>query len=625
MSRRVFGIDFGTTNSLASLVVGDQTIPFVDQQTERPHPSVIWYRGESVVVGTEAKQNLDVTDGGAPPGFVRSPKMALRREGPLWVDGRQIQPAEAIAQVLMHLRSDAAKSRGAAPGEKLDRAVMTIPVNFAGPERRALRQAAGLAGISVTQFVHEPVAALYAHIRTQADFVTEMARLDNRSVLVFDWGGGTLDLTLCRIQGGRIVQIANIGDNDVGGDRFDEQVRSLIRSKHAKTHDLADVSALEFPGMGAKLLNECETVKILLSAPDAMSEGFILRNYLKAEGAARDLRGTLTKQELETATARIVNQGLTRIDEIVDRARLSPNDIAFCLATGGMVNMPAIRSGLNERFLGRVPKLKNGDRIISEGAAWIAHDELRLTLAKPIELLVADTSGKGTYHPIAPSGWRLPVENELQNVYRSELYCTDPREGAAIVEIATPLKVGAVAPSDPRRAICVARVQVDRDAPPLIEAIKCHVQIDHNYIGTVELLSTGLNHASKEEFHDLEFGLALPQPMGGNNGSDVPDESAPQSGPAGDAIGSDRSNVVRRSSVATITRALSTKDELWQTVPGHLLHRYRSSHFDTRSMRATPRQQQDKRFYDPCATCGRIETRIRIEGRGPSCRASCKT
>src|SRR5215207_1575887 len=74
--------------------------------------------------------------------------------------------------------------------------------------------------------------------------------------------------------------------------------------------------------------------------------------------------------------------------------------VELCLATGGMVNMPSIQRGLTERFLGRVPRLSNGDRIIAEGAAWIAHDGQRLTLSKPIEILIADTSGRGTYYPL---------------------------------------------------------------------------------------------------------------------------------------------------------------------------------------------------------------------------------
>ena len=242
-------------------------------------------------------------------------------------------------------------------------------------------------------------------------------------MLVFDWAGGTLDLTLCRIQGGSIMQVVNLGDNEVGGDRFDERLRNLLRAKHAAAHGLEYVSALEQPGMAAKLLHQCEVVKINLSVPHTESEDVIIRNFLKVDGAARNLVNTVTKAELDKESSSIVARGLARIDEIFEQARLSYQDIELCLATGGMVNMPTIRDGLTERFLGRVPRLPNGDRIIAEGAAWIANDGLRLTFSKPI-VLVADTSGRGTYYPLVDAGWQLPLENETQNVTNTRLFCT---------------------------------------------------------------------------------------------------------------------------------------------------------------------------------------------------------
>src|SRR5882757_11194483 len=106
MTQPVFGVDFGTTNSLAAIIAGERALSLVDQLTLRPHPSVIWYRGSDLVVGREARENMDLTESGAPPGFVRSPKMTLRREGPIFVDGQPIEPTDAVAQVLRHLSDD---------------------------------------------------------------------------------------------------------------------------------------------------------------------------------------------------------------------------------------------------------------------------------------------------------------------------------------------------------------------------------------------------------------------------------------------------------------------------------------------------------------------------------------
>ena len=621
MSETIFGIDFGTTNSLVAVSVGDRALALVDQVTRRPHPSVIWYRGSDIVVGREARENMDITESGAPPGFVRSPKLSLRRDGPIFVDGRPVEPIDAVAEVLRHLKNDASVPRGGAPAHDLIRAVFTIPVDFGGPERQTLREAARSVGIGVVQFVHEPVAALYAHLRTQPDLRRELARLEGRSVLVFDWGGGTLDLTLCRITNSAIMQVRNLGDNEVGGDKFDERLRNHLREKHASAHGLEDVTALEQPGMAAKLLHQCEILKIQLSDPRNDSEDVIVRNYLRADGPEKHLRASVTRAELEKLSSGIVVRGLARVDEILEQAQLTYQDVELCLATGGMVNMPAIRDGLTERFVGRVPRLENGDRIIAEGAAWIANDGLRLKLSKPIEILVADTSGWGTYHSLVDAGWILPIENETQNVANTRLFCVDPREGIAVVEIAKPVKLGKTSPNDPRRSLCVVKVEVDPKAAPLLERIECNLQIDHDYVARVSLKSTGRGAESSEEFHDLEFGLSLAEVASPDQqGHALGTEGRP--GQVGQVRALANSNLYQRTNVAKFDERTQTSGDLWKFVPGDIVGLWRESYFDTRSKAATQRQHDERNFYVPCSRCKRNISQIEAEGSIHSCLAS---
>lgn len=621
MSETIFGIDFGTTNSLAAVSVGGRVLALVDQVTRRPHPSVIWYRGSDIVAGREARENMDITESGAPPGFVRSPKMSLRRDGPIFVDGRPVEPTDAVAEVLRHLKADASIARGGAPSHDLSRAVFTIPVDFGGPERRALREAARKAGIGVVQFVHEPVAALYAHLRAQPDLGRELARLEGRSILVFDWGGGTLDLTLCRIAGGAIMQVRNFGDNEVGGDKFDERLRNHLREKHAAAHGLDDITALEQPGMAAKLLHQCEILKIHLSDPKVDTEDVIVRNYLKVDGPGKNLLASVTRAELEGLSSGIVARGLARIDEILEQAQLTYQDIELCLATGGMVNMPAIRDGLTERFVGRVPRLDNGDRIIAEGAAWIASDGLRLKLSKPIEILVADSSGRGTYHSLVDAGWTLPIENETQNVANTRLFCVDPREGVAVVEVAKPVKLGKTSPNDPRRSLCVVKVKVDPKAQPLIERIECNLQIDHDYVARVSLKSTGRGAESSEEFHDLEFGLSLAEVASPDRDGDE-FRSGNASGPFGQVRTLAHTNLYQRTNVAMFDERTQAHGDLWKFVPGDLIEQWRPSYFDTRSNAATPRQLEERNFYVPCSRCNRRISQIVSDGPVNACRQS---
>jgi molecular chaperone DnaK len=620
MKGTTFGVDFGTTNSLASVIVGGRALSLIDVRSQRPHPSVIWYRGSETVVGREAKQHLDIGDGGAPPGFVRSPKMSLRRNGPIFVDGRPVEPVDAVAEVLRHIKRDAAMPRDKGSGHDIQRAVLTIPVDFGGAERRALREAARAAGISVVQFVHEPVAALYGYLRSLPDLNRELARLEGRSVLVFDWGGGTLDLTLCRIQGGCIMQVISAGDNEVGGDEFDNKLRNLIRTKHATLHKLDDITALEQPGMAAKLLNECERIKIELSDPKIDRDDIIIRNYLRTDGAPKDLRAAVTQGELEETSRSVVTRGLALIDTVLERARLTYQDIELCLATGGMVNMPAIRNGLTERFPGRVPRLANGDRIIAEGAAWIAHDGLRLTLSKPLEILVADGSGRGAYHPLVNAGLRLPVENEVINAANTRLYCVDPREGVAVVEFAKPARIGVASPDDPRRTLAVVSVPVDRAARPLLERLECELQIDHNYVATVILRSTGFGAEVRAEFHDLDFGLALPTSASGKVGDDADGVSDVPKRGAALAIATATSTVTQRSNIATNPAGGLSDEELWRLVPGDIVVTWRPSHFDNRTTAASPMQNDERAFYTPCSRCKRLLSRIRAEGPVEECR-----
>ncbi len=621
MTQPIFGIDFGTTNSLAAVVVGERVLSLTNEE-ERPHPSVLWYRGSDIVVGRDARQHLDMNEGGAPPGFVRSPKMSLRRQGPIYVDGRAIDPRNAVAEVLKHLKSDAGKARDRATGYALERAVMTIPVDFGGHERKALREAARLAGISVVQFVHEPAAALYGHLRAmpEAERNRELARLEGRFVLVFDWGGGTLDLTLCKIQGGAIMQVANDGDNEVGGDEFDNRLRNLFREKHAKQHGLADITGLEQPGMAAKLLAQCEIVKIHLSDSKKKTEDVIIRNYLKAEGAALNLVGSVTRAELEEATGDIVARGLGLIDKVLDRARLSRQDIELCLATGGMVNMPVIRNGLTDRFLGRVPTLPNGDRIIAEGAAWIAHDGLRLTLSKPIEILVADSSGRGAYHQLVEAGRLLPVENHVITAANTRLYCVDPREGVAVVELAKPARIGTATPSDPRETLCVASVPVDPQARALVERLECRLKIDFDYIATVILRSTGMGAEVSATFHNLDFGLALPGSRSVTPTEDPAGRGTRTTRGPAMMVATTKSTVTQRTNVAVDDDGEITHSELWRFVPGDIVMTWQDDYFDTRSGQASPRQIEERSFYVPCSRCGRLESRIRADGPVEECR-----
>jgi actin-like ATPase involved in cell morphogenesis len=619
MAKRIFGIDFGTTNSLAAVHVGSEMRSLTSE--DRPIPSVVWYRGGEVVVGREARDHLESIDTGAAQGFIRSPKMELRRDGPIYVDGRPVEPTDAVATVLAHVRREAARQ---GEGYAIDRAVMTIPIDFAGPQRRKLREAARKAGISVVQFVHEPAAALYAHLRSQPDFRRRMAELENRAVLVFDWGGGTLDLTVCRILRGEVMQIANRGNNQVGGDRFDERVRNLIRDKHAAQHGLSDIHAHEHEGVAARVLIQCEQAKIGLSTRD--SYRVLVPDYLRLEGPARNLAVDISRNELEGAVRHFVAAGLAEIDKLLEGAGLDRGDIERCVATGGMVNMPAIWQGLVERFTARVASLPNRDRLIAEGAAWIAHDGLRLTLAKPLELVFADGGHRGAYLPLVGAGFRMPVENETIPVDHRRLVCVDPRDGVAVFEFVKPKKVGLLQPGDERELLCALNLPIDPEVGPFAERLECRVTIDADYVARLSVTSKLREATCEAEIHSLDFALAMPidppsQP-GEDPGHEPRRDPPDRDSPAGRPTPLTRSNVVLRSNVVAVDGSVGDdkRFEDWTCVPGDLVEKWRPNYLRVDTPELTPLQRAEAMLYRPCAVCGRSAYLIRRDGPTETCR-----
>jgi len=600
MAEQVFGLDFGTTNSLLSVIGRDGHPIHLTDERDRPHPSVVWYRAGEVVVGRKARENLDAGPEAITGSFVRSPKRLLDQDAPVHVGGRDLDPRDVIAEMLKFLRKDAATEQ---PVEhKLNRAVMTIPVKLDGAGRRRLREAARKADIGIVQFVHEPLAALYAHLRSQPDYRRRLAELDGCRVLVFDWGGGTLDLTLCQVQRDQIIQIANIGDDEVGGDRFDEFIRNKVRDLHARQHGIDDLSGLERGEARILLLNQCELRKIELSERDTAT--VFVRNYLRHDSAGRDLSVPISRSKVADWTRELIDRGLGAIDALLEQNHLSYQQIALCLPTGGMVNTPAIRDGLNERFGGRAPRLSNGDRIISEGAAWIAHDELRLGLAKPIELLQSDD----TYAAVVPVPFELPFENETRPAARAVYHCVDPRPGRASFTFARPSRPRARDARSDRKAYVTLHLAVDESAAPLMERLELDLAIDHDYVAHVDLRSTMRKDHMTSEIFDLEFTLRFPT---------TTDKVVKEMHADGEAI--DSQAKLAPLALPTLAGKVRLRSNIsaepsWRNVPGDLVIRYRPHWFDDRSREYSDWQYDESVYYKDCPYCHRTRYEFRTDG-----------
>ncbi|WGJ85506.1 MULTISPECIES: Hsp70 family protein [Gordonia] len=574
----IVGFDFGTTNSLISVVSGDRVIDSLDE-SGLPYPSVVRYEGEEVIVGREAREALEDVGLGVHGNTVRSPKFLLGQEA-VTVGGVERSPIDIVADVIRHVRSESlTRSRRKALGAA-DRAVVTIPVNMNGPRRAALREAFAQADISIAQFVHEPFAALYGYIRGSDDPQSLVRKLKGRNVLVVDWGGGTLDLTLCRVEPGRIVQLRNGATEDVGGDQFDQVIRDEVVGRFAVRHGIEDTD-VPTPEARLRLLQSAERNKIDLSYRQVVT--FYTPGYFPQSDTA--LEYSLSRTELDEITRRLVESGIGKIDSLLESVGVAPGQISLCLVAGGMAAMPSIRSSLHEMFgPERVVIPKNSATLVSQGAAWIAHDSQTLVLAKQIELEMA----RGSRLPLLRAGTPMPSDGDVRHE-RFDLYCTDPTDGTAKFSIVTPTAIAdQPQASDPRTFLGTTTVKVDTAAPPLVERLNLNVEIDDDLILHVNAFSTQRADRSKASYFDLEFGIALPND---DNTDPVDKTDQPADPPKG--------GLVVRANVA------AEKDD--DLIPGDVLYKSKPHAFARMPGRyqATEDQRLEHLYYKPCAVCKR--------------------
>lgn len=572
------GFDFGTTNSVASVVVGNEVITFLENG--QPIPSVVSFEGGKVEVGRAAHKKLASAGLGVQGTTVRSPKTLLGREEQL-VGGVRLDPVEMVAYVLDHVRGRVLQTK-AGRDLKMDYVVATIPVNMEGHRRALLRQAFRRAGMGVIQFVHEPLAALYGYLRTSEDTQDLVRRYDGKLLLVFDWGGGTLDLTLCRVLNGMLVQVANDGTEEVGGDVFDEEIRNEVEKRSRRSQGLGEAVEV-LPGARKKLLHECETAKIRLSERNAWNVYVDL--YYQTDDQA-DLQVNLTRQDLQDIVGHLVKNGVARIERLLEREGYSTTSVEFCLATGGMVSTPIIKDRLDELFgPERVHISERSASAIAEGAAWVAHDEARLHLAKNVELVLA----RNSYMPLLRAGLQMPTERERRSE-RFDLYCVDPSDGHGKFSLVSPHRPGPrVLPNDKRRPLCHVLLDIDAKALPFRERLELDISVDENLVLTANAWSLNKNDEAVAEVHDLEFALVTPGAHGtwlktdlfGKEGCDDSRE-----------IGS----LAMRSNIA------ASVDE--GLVPGEVVYRYNPYYF--RVERDPPQiQVEEHLYYRPCSLCGR--------------------
>lgn len=587
----VVGFDFGTTNSLISVVRGSRVINYLDDE-ERPIPSVVCYEGQHKIVGRAARERLAQSGLGIQGNIVKSPKRLLGRDS-VFVEGIERSPVDIVADVVRHVLHEAKiGGRGRDLGDVAS-AVVTIPVDMEGRRRRGLRDAFRLAGLRIAQFVHEPLAALYGHFRKH-DLQGMLRQYDRKLVLVFDWGGGTLDLTLCRFMGDTVVQLMNDGTDEVGGDEFDESIMNRIIQQVCIRRGI-DQSMETQPGAKARLRDRCERAKIDLST--RVRTEIYVANYFQGVDDD-DFDHSLSREELEVVVKPLLDTGFERIDRLLRNAGYAQEQVALCLATGGMSNMPVVKRHLHEWFGPERVHIPDGTAtLIAEGAAWFASDQAGLQLAKNVELVLA----RNSYLPLVKAGTLMPKEGEVKKE-SFHLYCTDPRDGVAKFQICAPKRSGRVVfPEEPRTPLENLTVKVDTNAKPFHERLELDVRINDDLILQAHARSLNVKNEDYVEIHNLEFGLSFTktQAADGREGDfEVPDTGA-----------------LTKASVGALSiRSNVTDREDRKLIPGELLYSFDPLYFDAR-LNPPDYQVHERLYYEPCALCGRASN-------DPACRCS---
>jgi molecular chaperone DnaK len=399
---RAVGIDLGTTNSVVTVLEGGEPSVIANAEGARTTPSVVAFaKNGEVLVGEVAKRQA-VTN---PDRTIRSVKRHMGTDWKITLDGKDFTPQQISAFILQKLKRDAE----AYLGEGVTDAVITVPAYFGDAERQATKEAGEIAGLTVLRVVNEPTAAALAYGLDKGE--TE------QTILVFDLGGGTFDVSLLDIGDGIIEVKATSGDNRLGGDDWDQKVVDYLVTQFKNGHgvDLSkDKMALQ------RLREAAEKAKIELST---VTETSINLPYItaSAEGPLH-LEQTLSRAEFQRLTTDLLDRTKGPFQQVIKDAGISVGQIDHVVLVGGSTRMPAVVDVVRELTGGKEPhKGVNPDEVVSIGAALQAgvlkgevKDVLLLDVT-PLSLGI-ETKG-GIMHKLVERNTTIPTK-------RSEVYTT---------------------------------------------------------------------------------------------------------------------------------------------------------------------------------------------------------
>lgn len=345
---KVVGIDLGTTNSVIAVMEGGEAVVITNIEGERITPSVVGFSktGERLV-GRVAKRQATTN----PERTISSIKRKMGTDFKLSIDGKKYSPPEISAMILQKMKADAESYLG----QKITQAVITVPAYFTDAQRQATKDAGTIAGLEVLRIINEPTAAALAY---------GLDKEENQTIMVFDLGGGTFDVSILEIGEGTFEVKATSGNNRLGGDDFDEKIINWLVQEFKKENGFD----LKNDKMAMHRLKEAaEKAKHELSS--LMSVDINIPYITATQDGPLHMERTLTRARFNDMTAELVEKTVGPMKQAMKDANLKPADINKIILVGGSTRIPAVQEAV-KKFTGQEPfKGINPDEVVGLGAA----------------------------------------------------------------------------------------------------------------------------------------------------------------------------------------------------------------------------------------------------------------
>jgi len=347
MSNKIIGIDLGTTNSCVAVMEGGEVKVIVNPEGNRTTPSVVAYKNGERIVGDAAKRQV-VTNKES----ILSIKRIMGSNKTVTLEGKTYTPQEISAMILQYIKTYAEEYLG----EKITKAVITVPAYFNDAQRQATKDAGKIAGLDVERIINEPTAAALAFGIDKTD--------KEQKVLVFDLGGGTFDVSILELADGTFEVLSTAGDNVLGGDDFDNVVVDWLVDQFKKDNGVdlrSDKMAMQ------RLKESAEKAKKDLSS--MVSTQISLPFISAGANGPLHIETSLSRAKFEDMTRHLVERCVGPVRQALKDSGLTKNDIHQVLLVGGSTRMPAVQE-LVRQELGKDPnKSVNPDEVVAIGAA----------------------------------------------------------------------------------------------------------------------------------------------------------------------------------------------------------------------------------------------------------------